>query len=113
MQPLRCAFVKICRDGGQRVCHHIQLPQRLGQLGDVELEGRFHGVQEYRVLFPAVLSRQRELPAEHPLYQLQQQRLLTGKNMEERTLPNACRLCDLSGCSSGVALFQEQRHRRP
>ena len=82
-QPFRCAFVQIRRDGGQRVCHHIQLPQRLGQLGDVELEGRFHGVQEHRVLFPAVLSRQRELPAEHPLYQLQQQRLLTGKNMEE------------------------------
>ena len=89
------------------------IPQRLGQLGDVELEGRFHGVQEHRVLFPAVLSRQSELPAEHPLYQLQQQRLLTGKNVEERTLPDARRLCDLSGCSSGVALFQKQRYRSP
>ena len=84
-----------------------------GQFSDVELEGRFHGVQEYRVLFPAVLSRQSELPAEHPLYQLQQQRLLTGKNMEERALSDARRLCDLAGGGSGVALFQEQRHRCP
>ena len=33
--------------------------------------------------------------------------------MEERALSDARRLCDLSGCSSGVAFFQEQRHRRP
>ena len=64
-------------------------------------------------MFPAVLSRQSELPAEHPLYQLQQQRLLTGKNMEERALSDARRLRDLSGGGFRVALFQEQRHRRP
>ena len=64
-------------------------------------------------MFPAVLSRQSELPAEHPLYQLQQQRLLTGKNMEERALSDARRLCDLAGGGFRVAVFQEQRHRRP
>ena len=60
-----------------------------------------------------VLFGQVKLPAEHPLHQLQQQRLLTGKNMEERALPDARRLCDLAGGGSGVALFQEQRHRCP
>ena len=64
-------------------------------------------------MFPAVLSRQSELPAEHPLYQLQQQRLLTGKNMEERALSNARRLCDLAGCGFCVAVFQKQRYRFP
>ena len=33
--------------------------------------------------------------------------------MEERTLSDARRLCNLTGRGSGVALFQEQRHRSP
>jgi len=33
--------------------------------------------------------------------------------MEERALSDARRLCDLAGRGSGVALFQEQRHRCP
>jgi len=33
--------------------------------------------------------------------------------VEERTLPDARRLCDLAGGGFRVALFQEQRHRRP
>ena len=60
-----------------------------------------------------MLLGQRELPAEHPLVKFEQQRLLTGKNVEKRTLSDARRLCDLAGGGSGVALFQEQRHRCP
>ena len=87
LQPLRCAFVQIRRDGRQGVCHHIPATAALSQLGNVKLEGRFHGVQEHRILFPAVLSRQSELPAEHPLYQLQQQRLLAGKTWKNELCP--------------------------
>ena len=88
------------------------LPQRLTQLHDMKLQGRFHSVHKHGILRGVVLLRQGELSAEHSPYQLQQQNFLAGKDMEEGALPNSGRLCNLAGCCFHIPLFQKQPHCR-
>lgn len=70
LEPGRRAAVDVGCGGGQGIAHHIQLPQGLRQLRDVELEGDLHSVEKHRVLLAAVLLGQVELAAEHPPHQL-------------------------------------------
>jgi len=55
-----------------------------------------------------VLLGQRELPAEHPLVKLEQQRLLTGKGPEKRAWRHARGAGDLRGRRAPISLFQKQ-----
>ena len=55
-----------------------------------------------------MLLGQRELPAEHPLVKLEQQRLLTGKGPEKRAWRHARGAGDLRGRRALISLFQKQ-----
>jgi hypothetical protein len=55
-----------------------------------------------------VLLGQRELPAEHPLVKLEQQRLLTGKGPEKRAWRHARGAGDLRGRRALISFFQKQ-----
>lgn len=77
LQPLRRVAVEVGGGGRQRVGHDVQLAQRLAQLGDVQLQRRFHRIEEHGVRRPgdvcggragvALLQKLRYGGAQHPL----------------------------------------------
>ena len=108
-QLVRHHLVYIVGGGRIGVRGDIQLPQPLGLFGNIQLDGRLHGVEHHRVIvLPQQLVRNGELLFVHPLGQLQQQRLLVGKYCKKRGRGHTRCLRDGGGGGPFISVFQKQ-----
>ncbi len=109
LQLCRGMQVDILRCFRQRVCFNVNFPQVLVQLGQGQLNRRFHRISVNRRQFAVCdASRHAELSAEHRFGQIQQNSVLGRKQIQIASSCNTCFIHNLTDRCVFIPLFQKE-----